>query len=259
MKILMLTLILAACALQAKSELRIWTDENGKTIEAEHVRTLTDQVVLRQSDGTELRVSLGTLSERDRRYAIVLTPPRLDINVSRKKSSTNTSGPNNYGPGTQKTDEVLTVTATLRKTSSAPYEAPLRAELYLLGAGSQSEGYVVLDKTIERISYTAESGTTQSFSSNDVNLQQVEHREKRGVQYEGYLLAVYDKAGDVISMKCSKLAFEKNADAVLDSGRGTVFDKSFKVMGKKKGEPGARNKTTKPEEGRTRKRYFRTF
>ena len=242
-----------AITIQASAELRVWTDQSGKTIEAEHVRTLTDQVVLRQADGTEIRVSLETLSERDRRYAIVLTPPRLDINVSRRKDSTNKSGPNNYGPGRQMTEEVISLTATLRKSSSAPYEAPLLAELYLLGTASQSERYVVLEKTTERLRYAEDNSHT--FSSGEVNLRQFEGQDKHGVNYEGYLLAVFDKAGDVISLKCSKLAFEKNADAILDAQRGTVFDEDFEVVDQK----GREKKPASKENKKPKKRFYRGF
>ncbi len=49
------------------AEMRIWTDEAGKTIEAEHVRTMDAKVMLKLVDGSEIKVSLDTLIEKDRR------------------------------------------------------------------------------------------------------------------------------------------------------------------------------------------------
>lgn len=229
---IVLSVVLLISALNvARAELRVWTDENGKKIEAEHVRTLTDQVVLRQSDGSEIRVSLDTLCERDRRYAILQTPPRIDISVSTDTDRSNTGYGNRWSIQVQK--ESISVEASIRKSSSAPYEAPLRAELYLIGSPEQQDGYVILDKRAEPFSFSTENKNQHVFESRDIKLKQLEVGREIGIEYKGYLVAVRDKTGEVISLKCSKLDFEKNAETIMAGKKGSMYDSEFKPIKKK--------------------------
>lgn len=227
-----LTFILITAVLgSALAELRVWTDLNGQTIEAEHVRTLSDQVVLKQSDGTEIRVSLDTLSERDRKYAILQTPPRINISVSIDNDRTNTGYGNRRSIQVQ--EESISVKATFRKSSSSPYEAPLRAELYLIGSPEQKDGYVILDKRAEHFSFSTENKNQHVFESRDIKLKQLEVGREIGIEYKGYLVAVRDKTGEVISLKCSKLTFEKNAVTIMAGKKGSMYDGEFKPFKKK--------------------------
>lgn len=229
-KILVTSLVLwAGITVANAGDLRIWTDHTGTTVEAEHVRTLDDKVVLKKADGTEFRVSLDTLSERDRKYAILQSPPRITISVSPKTSRSNTG----YNRGVQVTDETVTVNATVKKSSSAPYEAPLQGELYLIGSRSKDDGFIILDKTTARFKFSADNGNSHAFSSSAVSLQQVQMGATMGVQYAGYLIVVRDKTDDLLQVKCSKMEFEKNTAAILRGTKGTVFDKNFKEIDKK--------------------------
>jgi hypothetical protein len=73
-----------------------------------------------------------------------------------------------------------------------------------------------------------------------------------GVEYKGYLIAVRDKNGDILSLKCSKLDYEKNAKAIMAGDKGTTFDAEFTQVGQKSQEdnrkPNKQNK--KPLPGR---------
>lgn len=210
------------------AELRVWTDESGKSIEAEHVSTLSDKVVLRKADGTEVRVSLDVLSERDRKYAILKNPPRLDISVSPKNDRSNTG----KGRAKQIAEESIVVAASVKKSSSSPYDAELKAELFLLGGSDTQEGYIVLD--VSTSGFMLKASAPHTFDSNEINLQQVERGETRGIQFEGYFLVVRDENDKIIGSKSSKLLFEKNADAILNAKIGTIFDGDFNVAGRKR-------------------------
>lgn len=210
------------------AELRIWTDKGGKTIEAEHVRTLTNEVVLRRTDGTEIRVSLDTLSERDRKYAILQTPPRISINVSIDADRSNT-GVNRQA---QIQEEEVQAEVTIEKTSSSPYEVPLRATVVLIGEPEQSDHCIILNKQNENFSFS--EGSEVRFKSGKISLRQLESGRERGVEYKGYIVAIMDKAGDILELKCSKLEYKKNAEALLSGSRGTVYDENYNVVGQKK-------------------------
>jgi len=155
--------ILAAICGQARAELRVWKDSSGKTIEAEHVRTLDDKVILKLEDGSEIRVSLDTLSERDRRYAILQKPPRIEITVSAKVDRENKGYSRNIGGGFQVQSETVQATVNIRKSSPSPYEAPLKSELYLIGKTERDDQYRILEKSSSKFRFTTENDNEHSY------------------------------------------------------------------------------------------------
>ncbi len=227
----LVAMLLFGVTVSAMAELREWKDQKGKVILAEHVATIGDRVVLRLEDGTEMKVSLNTLSQKDHRYAVLLTPPRIEISVSAKVDRTNTGiGRGLVRGGAQVQEETVKATVTLKKSSPAPYEAPLQAIVYLLGHSAEHDGYVVLDRATSRFFFTTENKNQHTFSSEEISLKQLQAGVEMGVEYKGYIAVVRDKQGSKIAMKCSKLDFEKNADAIIGSKKGTVFDKDFKPV-----------------------------
>jgi len=239
------TLAGAIALMSAQAEMRVWTDGTGKTVEAEFVRTTGDKVVLKKANGNEIKVSLDSLSEKDRRYAILQAPPRIEIAVSTSVDRSNKTGGSNYGPGRQMQQEAITAKVKIEKASSASYEPPLEAELYLIGEFEQSAKIVILDRTKSPFSFAGDNGNEHVFESREVKLTQFEAGRQMGVEYEGYLAMVSDKKGNILEMKTSKLDFQKNADAIIGSRRGDVFDENF--------HPAKRREGRKPE-GRPRRR-----
>jgi hypothetical protein len=235
--ILSAVILLGVLNQTAFCEYRTWKDGSGKTIEAEHVRTTTDKVVLRRPDGTEFRVSLDSLSEKDRRYAILLTPPRIDMQVSVKTERDNKAvGPSNHGSGMQVQKETVQATVNVRKASSQPYEAPLVSEVYLVGRTEQNDMHMVLDRTVSRFHFTTENHYKHTYLSDPVSLKQLESGRQKGIEYAGYLSIVRDRTGEILAMKSNKLDFEKNAEVIIDSSKGTFFDGAFKPVDPEKSE-----------------------
>lgn len=218
---------LSACVVSVGAEMRLWTDSEGDTIEAEHVRTLGDSVVLRQKDDAEIKVSLDALSERDRKYALLLAPVRIDITVSPKTNRKNKGYGAGHGGGFQVQEESIVAEVGIRKSSSAPYEAPLVAEICLIGKAEQHDGYIVLDHGTSKFRFSADNKNEHAFSSGIINLTQFEGGVQKGVEYEGYLVVVKNLEGEVISFKCNKLEFEKNAAAIMGAAKGSLFDGDF--------------------------------
>lgn len=231
-------------------ELRIWTDENGTTMEAEYVRTQDGRAVLKRADGTEIRVSVDTLSERDQRYIILQSPPRLSISVSPKSNRSNTG----YNRGVQVTDETISARATIKKGSSAPYSAKLTAELYMIGSRSGKEGCMILDKETSTFEFSAENNNSHTFESAAVNLQQVQFGSTKGIEYAGYVLAVRDKEGEVLEVKANKKEFSVHAAAILTGSKGTVFDEKYEVV-RKSEKPDTRKGVKKDRKLFPGKRY----
>ncbi|VGO22642.1 hypothetical protein [Pontiella sulfatireligans] len=229
-----ITSLIVSQGFTAFAEYREWKDDKGKTITAEHVHTMGDKVLLRQEDGQEIMVSLDTLSERDRRYAVLLAPPSIDISVSAKVDRTNTGYSRGYGGGMQIQDETVTASVTLKKSSLSPYQAPLLSEIYLIGEVKQSGERIILDHSSSRFRFTEENKNEHTYSSDSISLKQLESGVELGKEYKGYLALVRDRTGEVLSVKSNKVEFEKNAEAIMGSKSEDRFDDDFNPTGNDK-------------------------
>ena len=209
----------------ALAETRVWTDAAGKSIEADQVNLLNNQVLLRLADGREIKVSLDTLSPEDRARAMLNQPPTLDVNISAKTSRSNSSLRDaGRASRIQVQEESIGVDVRIRKSSSAVYEAALTAELYVIG--ERENGYEVLSKTESKFDFTNDSGAEHTFSSEPMTVEKLaDHRP--GVEYKGYLLVISDSRGEVVELKSSGGSIERAAEAILSAQQGARLDTDF--------------------------------
>ncbi len=210
-----------------RAEYRLWTDKAGKTIEAEHVITLDTKVVLRMQDGTELRILLDSLCEADRREAILLRPPRVEIIVSAKVDRANEAVGLGRRDLAQAQTESIAATVTIKKASPAPYDAPLASEIVLLGLTGKTEQHVILERLATNFTFEVAGRSEASYATQPVSLRRLEAGRQVGIEYDGYLCIVRDRKGDILEMKCSKALFREHAETILAAKRGTLFDSGF--------------------------------
>lgn len=209
----------------AIAESRIWTDSSGKTIEAEQIKLLNNQVLLRLVDGREIKVSLDTLSAGDRALAMLNQPPTLDVRISAKTSRSNSSLRDaGRASRVQVQEESIGINVRIRKSSSAVYEAALTAELYVIG--ERENGYEVLSKTESTFGFSKEGGTEHAFSSAPLTVEKLADRGP-GVEYTGYLLVVTDSRGEVVELESSSGSIERAAAAILAAHEGTRLNTDF--------------------------------
>lgn len=219
------------------AEYRIWEDTSGKTMDAEYVTSVDGKVVLRKTDGSEIRVSLDSLCENDQRYVMLKQPPSMEIAVSTKVDRENTGQGGDFRRDNfQVQAETIQVDVAFRKKSTKPYGAELKAEIYVIGQRERDGSYIILDLTKSTFVFTPENKNLHTVSSPNINLKQLEGGRQFGLEYRGYLVAVKDVSGQVVSMKCSKLDFEKNAAVILACVRGDMLSNDFKPVEKKEGD-----------------------
>ncbi|MDF7807007.1 SHD1 domain-containing protein [Pontiellaceae bacterium B12219] len=238
MKTLKATKALAALAAAlvysaAGAESRIWTDTTGKTIEAEQVKLLNEQVVLRLTNGKEIRVSLDSLSAADREAAMLNEPPTLDLKVSAKTSRSNTSL-RSVGPGSQVQvqEESTQVSVTVKKASSALYDLPLNTVLYLIGEGSGGQ-LQILDKVSETFTYS-DNNRVFEFKSDALETAKAEGDERR-TEYKGWLVTVLDPNGEIIAMKSSDREYTEKAETLIASNETSIRDRLEEALQPKSG------------------------
>ena len=225
MKATMTTTTLAALTVAlfhttALAESRIWTDVNGNTIEAELVRVLSQQVVLRGADGRDIKVSLDTLSAADRAAAMFSQPPTIDLKVSAKTSRSNSSLRSaGRGSRVQIEEETTQVKLVATKTSAAPYEAALTATLFVMGTQNGGEP-VLIDKVTKDFVY---EGKNKEFEmTSDAFESRAHHQGERRAQYAGWLVVVTDSNDEVVASRSSKKEYADHADALMGMDQGGI-------------------------------------
>lgn len=81
----MVAVVCALFCVSVQAEMRIWQDKKGNTIEAEFVTISAGKVVLRTSEGEQLKINPAGLSAADQAYLKRSIPPRIDISFSKKQ------------------------------------------------------------------------------------------------------------------------------------------------------------------------------
>lgn len=214
-------LFLSLCT-SGMAEFRIWTDKNGDHLEAEFVCISAGKIVLQDRNNRKYRLLPESLSEKDRKYAALLVPPRLDLNVSKSKDTRSI--------GYDSEEEMLICKVTVKKTSSQPYPGDLTAELMVIGKELQSGDYIVLAKAKETFRL-GKSGDFYELSSERIRLQKYEgYYHESGTEYSGFLTVVRDPEGRVIAIKASRDTFEKKAEELLKIPVRRRFDKNCREL-----------------------------
>ena len=212
----------------ATAATRIWADTAGKTVEAEQVKLLNNQVLLRLVDGREIKVSLDTLSEGDRKQAMLAEPPTLELKVSAKTSRSNKSlGVHGRRSAVQLEEESTQVVVAVSKSSSAPYELPLNAVLYVMGEWGGSQ-HKVIDKVSSTLTYT-ERGQVFELASDKFESVKRQGGERR-TEYKGWFVVVFDSNGNPVATKSSKKEYEKNIETLLASDKGAALDGNYESI-----------------------------
>jgi len=203
----------------AQAEYRVWTDNTGKTIEAELLKVVGNVAVLKKSDGEYLRVSMSSLSKKDLHYIELTQPPKVEISVSKVKENRSLFS-RFRGVG----QEEVQVSVKIRKISPPPYSGKLSAILLVIGRNIRTDEYVVLDRIRTTFNFTPENSNTYEFSSPKVRLTHSESGIEYGGEYEGYLVGVLGPDKRLIAAKGSRALFEEHAEELITLKRGVIFN-----------------------------------
>ncbi len=214
--------------LTAFAEPRIWTDTRGNSVEAEFILLTGDKALLRKTDGTEAQVPLQSLCEEDRSYIIRHSPPPLEIDVDMDIDRSNTGN----GWRIQVQTETVAAEVTIRKVGTSHYDAPLRAEVYLIGQREHQEDYIIMERAESEFKFPVGSRGAHTYKSGSVSTSRLEAGINAGTEYKGYLAVVYDQHGTILEIKSNKKEFEASADAILKPRGGQTDDPKFEQRAK---------------------------
>jgi len=230
MKTLWIAILIFVIRTNAPAQMRDWVDKDGKMVKAEFVRKEVESVVLLKEDGTELKVAYSDLSEEDQKVVMLLTPPRIEINMEPSVDTYTVGYLGNDGYDYTVQYQVVEPSVVLRKKSTDHYYAELTLELVILGRVREIDRFLIIDRSRTPFRFTGQTSYEFIYSGYPLDLRQVKGSWKSGVEYEGYLVAVRDSRGVLIAVKASKAALEQNADAVMAAEVGSMLTDDLRVI-----------------------------
>lgn len=213
-----IVLVAALIACRGHAEFRIWTDAKGNTLEAEYVCENAGRIVLRDHDGKDYRLALESLSQKDQEYLYSKIPPTLSIEFSKTQDRRKQE---------YYSDVDMQCSVQIKQTSRLPYEGDLKAELFVIGDSSRNKEYVMLDRTEKTFNF--KDSREVSFKGAMFRMRQYDssYHLDDGIEYQGFLIVVYDSVGNVVDLKSSRVEFSDNLDKLTEFKVGNRFSKDM--------------------------------
>lgn len=219
--------------------MRTWTSKKGDTIEARYLRPFAGgKVVLKTSEGRELKIPVSELSARDQDYVASLVPVKLKINVDVDADSETTRESEYY----VEKREVVKGVVDIEKTNREPSNKTFTIRCYVFAKNLSGRSFWLISYTEKKGSY---KGTAKNIGfrieTAEVAYETSSWEDPSGFRYDGYLVVVEDDAGQTVTMDSNRGTYEKNWSKIKGSQKGHEFDRDFDRMSKKRSSSFSRN------------------
>lgn len=213
MKIFIQTAVVVSLTLCARAEMRTWTSTSGKTIEAEYVKILFDDVILKDASDEEHRIPIAQFSGEDLKYIELANPPELSVDF-RQSFQQDHIPTSPFLPKLPPTLLTYQFGGRVKQTGAKAYEYPLKMEIYVftqqrydpnkyhLIAKIESESFVLSDENNRRYEFMA----PQEFPllKYDLEVSFLNWREARGEKFAESLVLVRDERNEIIAYNTTK-------------------------------------------------------
>jgi hypothetical protein len=155
-------------------------------------------------------------------------PLRVDIDVNPKTTK------KNIGAGTSGEAKMqqVQVHVKIRQSGGQLYEAPLKAELYVIGKQIHTGYYGIIDVIKKDFTFSQENSRTFEFSSQMYSIGQTSGNINVGGTYETYLVVVVDDKGEIVDTRSGRVIREQGIAFIRELGPMTLFDRDGNVIGK---------------------------
>lgn len=216
----------------AWSEMRIWSDKKGNTVEAEYVQIIGSKVVLKTREGKTLKVPASGLSAADKKYLADNIPPEISIEVDVDKDrDTLESYSSEYGTyGYERKAESVACNVEIKQTNREECNRSFNARIYVIGENQATKRSRILD--ISEQTFDFKSSKIYSFNSEPVTMEYSDssHFGKDGYRYAGYLVCILDEKDKIVKIEASKTSYESNVVKIQSAKEGNTLDNNFNVV-----------------------------
>lgn len=221
MKITIGLMVLFGITALSFGEIRIWKAQTGQTIEAEYVKEVIGDIVLKTPSGKVKRIPLAVLSQADQDYVNLKHVPKVEVKVDENKEKGDRPG------DIDNVTEELEFKVEVLKKSKRAYPGTLKAHLFVFGADlSHKRMLVLLDKKEETFKLTPKNRNMHYFKGKKLELEH-DPEPEWGMKYKGYLVCITTSEGEVLMCKGNSL-FEKQLPALMKARVGARFDRNMK-------------------------------
>ncbi|QBG46746.1 hypothetical protein EGM51_04800 [Verrucomicrobia bacterium S94] len=228
--ILSLVLVFFAAGNVSAGEIRMWTLNSGKTVEAEFVSLIGGKIALKTPGGKLLKIPENGISPDDLSYIELQNPPRLDFSFSKMTRQ------HVYAPLTEWFENdtppprslYYTFSTQIRQLSPNPYNHELTAEIFVMAAEVDGDKNILIDYRKEPFRLTDENGRVVNIPG----VQEVMLTSYlapggmwRGEKFAGYLIVVTDTRGEIIAHTETREWWFEKLENLRKVPVGKTFDK----------------------------------
>lgn len=209
------------------AESRIWTSKKGDTIDAEYIKIFGNKVILKTSDGKNLKVPVAGLCAADQSYLASVVPPVIEISVDVDLNRDSEYSSENY----DRKSEAVKCSVVLEKTNKEPCSRKFSVHIYVFAKKEKGDTRWLISHVKESASFESEKSVQFKTPSATVQYIKSLYSDSRGFRYEGYLVVVEDDAGQVVAMESNQGKYEKNWSKIKGASKGAQFDRDFDKTG----------------------------
>ena len=213
--------------LPPETNVRQWTLNSGKSMEAEFIVLMGDKVVLKKSSGRQVKIPFNELSEEDHDYLMLAIPPPLKIaflkDQERFKFQNLPLVDSNVPVFTKFTGGVK-----IQKSNRKPYPKSLKVELFTIAAERDGNNYILMERTEGSFTPSEENEGTFELHGNGFWLRDYVNgrRDRRGEKFQGHMVVVTDERGEIIAQSISNDWMLDNLDFLREFPVGRHFSKA---------------------------------
>jgi len=236
MKRMLLLLVASSICSVGMAELRTWNFKTGETIEAEYIKTMLDNYVIKDANGKEYTIPIAkfNLSAEDKEFLALENPPKLELEIRKsilRKNFTMIRGSEDRPPEQRGEFGVI-----IKQKSPGDYPYPLTVDVYVFGEEIKGDRYILLDRFSSPFTLKEKNKSVFEFYSNrtvrmtdmwDAPFAGLYCFTRRGEQYFGFLIVVKDKRGKVIAIDASNDWMPGHLATLEERRIGNYMDQTF--------------------------------
>ena len=231
MKKMLGTAILVLGTMTSYAEMRTWTLVSGETVEGDYDGTVFEQVILRDHDGTEIRIPLDRISAGDRTYIDLVTPPELKVDFLQSAEQVFVKPSPMWADNSPVSMMHYKLGARVRQLSTAAYRHNLTVEIYAIARQvyDPDKYHLVLKWSSEPFRLdVAEDRRLQIQCPRVVKLAEflLTGEYPRGQSFAESVVVVRDERGMVVACQASKKWLSAHIDRLTALPEGAWFNDS---------------------------------
>lgn len=218
-------IIVLALGVSVRAEMRTWGFSNNKRYEAKFVCVMGNKAVLENPEGVTRKINLDEFSTEDRQFIELSSPPRLDLDFTRKTEQKMFS--NRFILYLKPDINFNTFGIRVKQTSTGSYNHELQVEFFAIGKERAGKRYQLLDRQSSSFIPTKENRRSHQFKGKTVELDDYVIASIRGgMGYAGHLILVTDSRGELIATKASSKWLLENVANLKKLPVGSYMDKT---------------------------------